>query len=47
MCFSDIPSCTGSSIATGQGFHSRQVVRDKAKKQPIGPSGLLGEWAAG
>lgn len=48
VCFSDTPSCTGGSVVTGKGFHARQVGGERQGKEAnIGPSGLLGDWAAG
>jgi len=34
-CFSDPPSYTGDSIATGRASHARQIGGEKTKKQPI------------
>ena len=33
MCCNDTPSCTGSSIATGKGFHARQIGGERPGKE--------------
>jgi hypothetical protein len=33
VCCNDTPSCTGGSVATGKGFHARQIGGERPGKE--------------